>query len=103
MDLRSLLLETHAHMPPRRILEDLSEEDAMSRPSNLPHSISGIVSHMDFWQSWFLKRCRSEGEPMAASASLGWPTVATGTWDGLRDRFLNNLEEAAGFGSRADL
>ena len=56
MQLRSLLVDTHAHMPPAQVLEDLSEQDAMRRISNLAHSIGDIVAHVEFWQSLLLKR-----------------------------------------------
>ena len=103
MDLRSLLVETHAHMPPAHILGDVPEPDATRHFSNIPHSIADIVAHMDFWQSWFLRRCRGESAPMAASALLGWPNVAEGGWTALRERFVSGTEEAAALASQADL
>ena len=90
-------------MPPANVLAEVSEQDAIRMFSNLPHSIAGIVANMSFWQSWFIKRCRGESEPMAASATLGWPTVAPGTWTEVCERFLAGLEEAAAFAGRAEL
>ena len=52
MDIRHFLVETHAHMPPAQILEDVSEADAMRRLSETIHSIAEIVAHMGFWQDW---------------------------------------------------
>ena len=101
--LRSLLSETHAHMPPAHILADVAEEDAMRQVSNVPHSIAEIVAHMDFWQSWFLRRCRGEAEPMVTSASLGWPKVVAGTWTDVRERFIAGIEQAAALADQTDL
>src|SRR5262245_7367193 len=103
MDLRSLLVETYAHMPPPQILADVAEPDAMRHFTGIPHSIADIVAHMDFWQSWFLRRCRGEFAPMAASASLGWPNVAEGSWTSLRERFASGIKEAASLAGQSGL
>jgi uncharacterized damage-inducible protein DinB len=103
MDLRSLLVETYAHMPPANILADVSEQNAMRHFTSIPHSIAEIVAHLDFWQRWFLRRCRGESAPMAASASLGWPNVAEGGWTEVRERFASGTEEAAALAGQAGL
>jgi uncharacterized damage-inducible protein DinB len=38
---------------------------------------------------------------MAASAALGWPAVAAGSWSHLRGRFLDGLQQAAALGEPA--
>src|SRR5262249_50212495 len=103
MDLRSLLVETYAHMPPAHILGDVSEPDAMRRFTGVQHSIAEIVAHMAFWQSWFLRRCRGEFAPMVASASLGWPNVAEDGWTAIRERFSSGTEEAAALAAQPGL
>jgi uncharacterized damage-inducible protein DinB len=103
MDLRALLIETHAHIPPAHALEDLSEQNAISRLPNVAHSIADIVGHMDFWQTWFLMRCRGENAPFVSAASLGWPTVAEGGWTAVRDQFIAGTEVAAELGSHPDV
>ena len=103
MHLRGLLVETHAHMPPAHILQDLFEENSIRRIANIPHSIAGIVAHMDFWQRWFLRRCRGENVPMISSASQGWPEAASGSWTEVRERFIAGIEEAAAVGSTLEL
>lgn len=95
MDFRHLFSETNAYMPPGRILGDLTEDDVMRRMAPDLNTIANLVAHMDFWQSWFLKRCRGEQAPFAAHAADGWPPVEDGSWVGLRERFLSGLEQAA--------
>lgn len=97
MDIRHLLVETYTHMPPAQIVEDIAEADAMRTVSETVHSIAEILAHMEFWQDWFLKRCRGEASPMVQSAALGWPSVPDGDWQALRDRFLNGLNVAVQF------
>jgi uncharacterized damage-inducible protein DinB len=97
-----LLLDTYTFMPPAQILSDLRDRDAMTRVDGAPHSVAEIVAHLVFWESWFLKRCRGEAEPMITQATLGWPVVGAGEWDELRGRFLQGLEEGAELGE-ADL
>lgn len=99
MSFSHLLTDTFVHMPPQQMLADLSPGDAESKPASAPHSIAEIVAHLDFWQTWFLKRCRGEAEPMVAQAALGWPSVTPGDWPAIRDRFVAGLRAAAELGS----
>jgi uncharacterized damage-inducible protein DinB len=98
MNARHFLVDTFAHMPPAKILADISEADGIRQWSETVHSIAEIVAHMDFWQVWFLRRCGGEAVPMPGSAALGWPAVSGAAWPGLRDRFLDGLNKAAGLG-----
>lgn len=84
-------------MPPAGVLEGLTEEEAMRQVSGLPHSIARITAHMNFWQRWFLSRCRGEDAPLATSAAVGWPAVEAGSWTALREQFLSGIGEAAAF------
>lgn len=97
MSLAHILVDTFVHMPPKQMLGDLTEADASARPDRAPHSVAEIVAHLDFWQGWFLRRCRGEAAPMASSAAAGWPAVSPGSWVELRDRFLAGSEAAAAF------
>ena len=94
MNLAHLLVDTYVHMPPAQMLSDLSEGDASAKPGRAPHSIAEIVAHLQFWQSWFLKRCQGVPEPMVTTASLGWPSVPDGGWAAIRDAFLAGSQEA---------
>ena len=95
MNPRELLIETYPHMPPPRALEQLATEQAERRLPGATHTIAEIVAHLTFWQDWFIDRCRGEATPMIASAALGWPAVAAGSWPAVHRRFIAGLERAA--------
>ena len=95
MRAHELLIETTPHIAPSSALEGLTIEDAERRLLNTSHSIAEIVAHMDFWQSWFCRRCTGEGEPPPAKAALGWPAVRPGSWPEVQAKFLAGLERAA--------
>lgn len=103
MNTRELLVEPLVHIPPRHALDGLSGDQALSRLPGAPHSIAEITLHMDFWQQWTLKRCRGIPEPIAASASQGWPAVPSSGWEPVREQFLARLDEAVAFFENADL
>jgi uncharacterized damage-inducible protein DinB len=94
MDAHELITSPIAHMPPARLLDGLSSEQAGLRVSRAPHTIVEILAHMVFWQSWFLDRCEGSGPPPASKASLGWPAADSGRWEPLREEFLQGLERA---------
>jgi uncharacterized damage-inducible protein DinB len=95
MDVRHLLVDTHTHLPPAATLAGLTATDAARRVGGVPHSIAEIVAHMAFWQDWFRRRAEGDAEPMAATAALGWPSVAETAWPEVRDGFLAGLEALA--------
>jgi hypothetical protein len=64
-----------------------------------PHTIAEIVAHLDFWQSWFCRRCEGIDEPPAKSAAIGWPDPARGSWPDLREKFRSGLERIAELGA----
>ena len=83
-----MTVDTFAHIPATAAISDLSAEDATRRLPDAPHTIAEIVTHLLFWQAWFLARCQGEAHPMAASAAVGWPDVSSESWPALRQRFL---------------
>ncbi len=99
MNSRDLLIDTHSHIPPAGALEALAAEDAERRVNGAPHSIAEIVAHLDFWQSWFHRRCEGVDEPPAQTAAVGWPAAVPGSWPDLRERFLSGLERIAVIGA----
>jgi uncharacterized damage-inducible protein DinB len=95
VDAHELLVSPLAYMPPARILDGLSQEQAAVRPPGASHSVLDIVAHVIFWQGWFLERCTGVATPPPARAALGWPAVTVEQWPSLRQRFLQDLERAA--------
>ena len=65
-------------------------------------AVSGLVAHMDFWQQWFLRRCRGVAVPMAGRAADGWPEVTAAGWGALLARFEDGLRETAALGDDAE-
>ena len=103
MDIRELLIEPIAYIPPARALEGLSTADAERRIPGANHSVAEVVAHMTFWLDWFVRRCEGEAVPMPANAAMGWPAVARGSWPELQSRLFATLERAAALSERARL
>jgi uncharacterized damage-inducible protein DinB len=97
--MRDLLIDTLAHISPPAALEGLSAEQAAQVVPGASHSIVEIVAHMQFWQTWFLKRCQGVPEPMVTSAALGWPSAGGADWERLRSSFVDGLEQLAALGA----
>ena len=94
MDASELLISPIAHMPPARVLDGLSSAQSGVRVSDASHSVVEIVSHMVFWQSWFLERCAGFATLPAVKASLGWPSATPDEWETVREAFLGGLKRA---------
>jgi len=101
--MREFLSQTSAFMPPAQALEDLSPEDAAHRVPGATHSVAELVAHLDFWQAWFIKRCRGTGEPLPAPAAVGWPAAGASEWDAVRERFLDGIEQLSTLAETPDL
>lgn len=99
---RDALVDTLIFLSPLRILEGLSADLAERRLPQLPHSIAEIVAHLSFWQEWFMRRVEGQAEPMVASAGLGWPAVAPGSWPDVEARFRVGLEQLIAVGEKRD-
>jgi uncharacterized damage-inducible protein DinB len=91
MDAQHLLIDTHAHLAPEAILEELSPAQALARPLATPHSVAELVAHLVYWQSWFIDRCEGRATPLPAHAADGWPAVSPADWPALRERLLDGL------------
>jgi uncharacterized damage-inducible protein DinB len=103
MNAREWLLEPVAYMPPERALDGLAPQEAEWRPAGASHSVAEIVSHLAFWQGWFLRRLHSSPDPMPPAASLGWPEVAPESWPEVRRQFLDGLRQAVEVGEQSAL
>ena len=81
-------------LAPAAVLDGLTDDQARTRPHNLPHSIADIVAHMCYWQEWF-NACAVRGfRGIPRHAADGWPADAAVAWDDLRARYLGSIEEA---------
>jgi uncharacterized damage-inducible protein DinB len=87
------ILQGPGFTPLERALNGITLEQATAKPCNSPHSITDILAHLNFWQSWALAAIRGEPNPMPAKAADGWVGLA-GNWEGLVSEFLKGLEEA---------
>jgi uncharacterized damage-inducible protein DinB len=94
MDREELLLRPIAYMPPQQLLDGLSPEDASRRIPGVSHSITEILAHLVFWQTWFLNRCGGVSAPLVSHAAEGWPTTVPTDWEPLREQFLAGLRRA---------
>ncbi len=87
------ILQGPGFTPLERALSGITQEHALVKPNNSPHSIADILAHLNFWQSWAIAAIRGEPKPMPAKAADGWVGL-TGSWEGLVGDFLKGLEEA---------
>jgi uncharacterized damage-inducible protein DinB len=101
MNYREHLSSSLAYLAPDKTLEGLTPAAAERHVSDSMHSIAEIIAHMTFWQDWFLARCLGDVIPMPASASEGWPAVASGSWADVRTRFLDGLQKLDGLPAAA--
>ena len=100
MNVRELLIETLAHIPPAGALEHLTADEAERRVPGANHSIAEIVAHMNFWASWFCRPVRGHGRRRWSRVPRpAGQQVAPGTWPELHRQFLSTLERAAALGA----
>ena len=98
MNVRELLIETLAHIPPASALDGLTPAAAERRVPGANHSIAEIVAHLNFWATWFCNRCEGTGAPMVTSAATRLAGGRAGSWPELHRQFLSTLERAAALG-----
>ena len=79
---------------PAAVLDGLTDDEAHAKPHGLPHSIADIVAHMCYWQEWFNECARSGFTTIAQHAAEGWPEVPDGSWEAVRERYIQSLAEA---------
>ena len=76
------------------ILDGLSEEQASARPHGLEHSIADLAGHICYWQEWFNDVAEGRAREAPEHAPEGWPAMAAGGWEALRERTLRSVERA---------
>jgi uncharacterized damage-inducible protein DinB len=68
-----LLYGKGAHANTLACVEDISLELAGWRIENFPHSIWQLLSHMNYWMSYELRRIRGEAPAYPEHAAESWP------------------------------
>ncbi len=66
-----------AHADPVACIEDVPAKMAGKKIDGFPHSIWQLVSHMNFWMDYEIKRIADAAPPYPEHASLSWPTEGT--------------------------
>jgi len=101
-----LLYGRGAHANTRACVEDVPFDVAGRLADGFPHSIWQLVSHMNFWMAYELKRIGKQQPPYPTHASDSWPThaqpVSNRDWQQAVGRFcalLAELEQLAGSGT----
>lgn len=72
-----LLYGKYAHANPVACVEDVSFDLAGKRAGNFQHSIWQLVSHVNYWMDYELKRIRGEMPAYPAHAAESWPAHAS--------------------------
>ena len=100
-----LLYGKSTHANPLACVEDVSFELAGRRVENLPHSIWQLVSHLNYWMDYELRRIRGENPVHPAHASESWPADAApaneSEWRKTITRFGELLGELAALAESA--
>jgi uncharacterized damage-inducible protein DinB len=86
-----------AHVDPIACVEDVSAELASRKVEGFPHSIAGLVFHMNYWMNYELQRIRGERPKYPEHAAESWPApdaaLNAEEWDRLRRDFAWFLAE----------
>ncbi|MFZ0137769.1 MAG: DinB family protein [Candidatus Sulfotelmatobacter sp.] len=95
--LTELLYGKGAHANPLACVEDLSAELAARSVAGFPHSIGQLVSHMNYWMEYEVRRIRGERPGYPEHSSESFPPAPSPTdaqdWDRLRKRFAGLLAD----------
>jgi uncharacterized damage-inducible protein DinB len=94
-----LLYGKSAHANPLACVEEVSIELASRRSDNFPHSISQLVSHLNYWTDYELRRISGENPAYPEHAAQSWPSEAApaneGDWQRTIARFRDLLAKVA--------
>ncbi|HYL63308.1 MAG TPA: DinB family protein [Candidatus Methylomirabilis sp.] len=71
-----LLYGKGAHANPVACVEDVSLELSGRRAEGFPHSIWQLVSHMNYWMDYEVRRIRGEAPKYPHQVAESWPTNA---------------------------
>jgi uncharacterized damage-inducible protein DinB len=85
-------------------LSGLSDDQAAQRPEGLPHSVAGLVAHVNWWNRWMLDIIEmGQALPYPAHATDTWPEVGAADWGRVRNDFYELLARIDTHASRPDL
>ncbi|SRR5579864_4042646 len=97
--LKELLRGQGSHADPIACVEDISAEVAARHVAGFPHSIGQIVSHMNYWMRYELRRIRDEKPRYPEHNAESFPPSPSPAnpreWDSLRQDFSQLLTEYA--------
>jgi uncharacterized damage-inducible protein DinB len=71
-----LLYGKSAHANPLACVEEVSFHLAGQRACNFPHSIWQLLSHLNYWMDYELRRIHGENPAYPAHAAQSWPINA---------------------------
>lgn len=80
-------------LPPRQVLSDLTEEQAMTLPAGSPYTAAQVTAHMHYWQGKGLAKRLGQPWPQAEHLDDTFTLPPPGTWETLRADFLKGVEE----------
>jgi len=94
-----LLRGKGAHADPLACVEDISAELAVRHVKGFPHSIAGLVFHMNYWMDYELRRIRGDRSAYPEHNSESFPSKSSSgndqDWEPLRKQFASLLVEFA--------
>lgn len=88
-----LLYGKGAHANSLACVEDVSFVLAGRRADNFPHSIWRLVSHLNYWMDYELRRIRGENPAYPAHAAESWPIAATPLSEAEWQKAIANFRE----------
>jgi uncharacterized damage-inducible protein DinB len=92
-----LLYGKGAHADPIASVHGIPAQLAARRLPGYPHSIFQILSHMNFWIEYELRRIRQEDPPYPAHAAESWPSDSSPAtdreWKQAETRFVTLIGE----------
>src|SRR5271165_957995 len=93
-ELVQLLRGQGAHADSLACIEDLLHEDATKRAAGFPHSISGIVFHLNYWMDYELRRITGEKPAYPQHAIESWPAaeIEAEEWREMVDHYRELLD-----------
>ncbi len=85
-------------------LAGLSSAQAVRVPTGTPHSVAGLLAHINWWNRWMLDVIETGAPaPYPKHAADTWPTVQESGWDQLKAEFYMLLSRIDTHAARPDL